>query len=317
MHVPVRQKGFTTMSNGSTGEKSAISMAVVKPDLISAIETMLQVINAGKIPSAESCAKLQALVRHYIKVVPNTMVDAEPDQTCDIQIEYNDITGEDVKSNDIIADLLQDQDAVEALFIIGLRKLAKEVELPLSEDRIASLINKGYIAELKIISSNGSASYLVLTSKGWLCFQRSFIIQQLRKKLGYTALLLPDWLAVPQQKWNRIAFKRATLLRDYYVTILRARDFMIFSFPENNQLLFGCSAGETTEVVYTCAGLRYTSFTSDEQKTLLKVIGAKEVAKVVLLCTNEVDGKNDLASLKLSSALARKVDLLTMEENHE
>lgn len=317
MHVPVQQKGFTTMNNELADVKASLSMAVVKPDLISAIEAMLQVMNAGKIPSSESCAKLQALVQHYIKAVPNGRVDAEPDQTHDIQIEFTDITAEDVKSNDIIADLLQDQDAVEALFVIGLRKLAKEMELPLSGDRITKLKNKGYVAELKIISSNGSASYLVLTSKGWLCFQRSFIVQQLRKKLGYTALLLPEWLAVPQQKWTLSTFKKAILLRDYYVTILGARDFMIFSFPENNQLLFGCSAGETTELIYTCAGLRDTSFTSDEQKTLLKVIGAKEVTKVALIYTNEMDGKSGLASLKLSSALARKVDLITMEENHE
>lgn len=312
----MRQKGFTTMSNVLTDEKADLSLAEVKPDLISAIEGMLQVLNADKIPSPENCAELQSLLLHYINSLSKKSY-VEKDQVYDVQIEFTDVTGEDVKSNDIIADLLRDQDSVEAFFVIGLRKLAKEEELPLSESQVADLKHKGYIATLKLISCDESVSYLALTSKGWLCFQRSFIIQQLRKKLGYTALLLPEWLAVPQQKWNQIAFKRAAVLRDYYINILGARDFMIFSFPENNQLLFGCSAGETSELIYTCAGLEHTAFTLDEQKTLLNVIRAQEVAKVALLCTDEKDGKNALASLKLSSALARKVDLITMEEKHE
>ena len=304
------------MSNLLTGEKADLALAVMKPDLISAIEGMLQIINADKTPSKESYVQLQCFFLHYINVLSNR-VNAGSDQVCDVQIEFTDVAGEDVKNNDIIADLLQDQETVKALFIIGLRKIAKEEELPLSEDQISNLIFKGYIATLKMIISDESASYLALTSKGWLCFQRSYIIKQLRKKLGYTVLLLPEWLAVPQQKWDRIAFKRAALIRDYYLNMSEARDFLVFSFPENNQLLFGCSAGETAELIYTCAGVEHTAFTHDEKKTLLKVISAKEVTKVTLLCTSEKDGEKSLASLNLSSALASKVDLITVEKNHE
>lgn len=300
------------MSNVLSDEKTRLSMAVVKPDLIFAIKEMLRVLNAGKIPSPQNCANLQTLVLHYVNALPYK-ADADLDRSYDdIQIEFVDVTGEDVKSNDIIADLLQDQDVIEALFVIGLRKLTKENELSLSENQIGNLMNKGYIATLKIMSNEESASYIALTSKGWLCFQRSFIIQQLRKKLGYTALLLPEWLAVPQQKWNRIAYKRATLLREYYIRKSGARDFMIFSFPENSQLLFGCSASNTSELRYTCAGLEHTSFTHDEQRTLLKVIMANDVSKVALLCIGDQDGENALASLKLTPALTRKVDLIIL-----
>jgi len=291
-------------------------MAVVKPDLIYAIERMLHVLYADKIPSQENCEELQSVLLRYLQALANNN-NTEADDECGIQIEFTDITGEDIKSNDIIADLLQDQDSVKALFIIGLRKLVKEEELQLSKDQIINLMHKGYIAPLKIISDNESASFLGLTSKGWLCFQRSFIIQQLRKKLGYTALILPEWLAVPQQKWKLVAFERAAILRDYYVNILKVRDFMVFSFPENTQLLFGCSASETPDLIYACVKLEHTAFTLDEQKTLLKVIGAKEVTKVTLICKNEKSKKDVLASLKLPTSLVKKVDLLTMEENHE
>lgn len=304
------------MNSDLSYERADFSMDVVKQDLISAIEEMLQDLNADRVPSPENCAELQSLLFHYANTIANR-VDVEADPDNNIQIEFTDVTGKNVKNDDIIGDLLQDHVAVEAMFIIGLRKLAKETDFPLFEDQIANLIHKGYVSTLKIISREKSASYLVLTTKGWLCFQRSFITHQLRKKLGYTALLLPEWLAIPQQKWKQNAFIRATLLRDYYVNVLGARDFMIFSFPENNQLLFGCSADEMTELIYTCVGLEHIAFTEDDQKTLLKVIEAKEVDKVQLLYINEKIGENAVASLKLSSALSKKVQLITMEERHE
>ena len=304
------------MSKTLSDKTSSLSIEAMKPELVSAIENMLQVLNMNQVPSPDSCTALKALFQHYMDALARRL-EAETVQECDIQIEFTDVPGEDVKSNDIIADLLQDPDVVEALCMLGLRKIAKTEELPLSEDQNAVLMSKGYGASLKIISDNENTFYFALTSKGWLCFQRSFIVQQLRKRLGYTAILLPEWLAVPQLRWNSIAYKRAIALRDYYISTARARDFLVFSFPENTQLLFGCSADKGSELEYTCAVIGHNTFTHDEQKTLLKVIGAKDVAKVTLICTNEMDGRHVLANLKLSFALKGKVDLIMMEEKYE
>jgi len=311
-----RQKGFITMSNVLSDKKRSFSAAEIKPRLISSMESMVKLLEADKVPASDSCTELQVLFQQYVTTLSETASVSEVLQE-DLQINFTDTPGEDVKSNDIIADLLHDPAVIEALFTIGLRKLSREEELPLSDEQRAWLIDKGYISPLSIASDCDRDSYIVLTSKGWLCFQRSFITQQLRKQLGYTTLLLPEWLAVPQTKWGSAAYRRAVILRSYYMNSVKMRDFMVFSFPENTNLLFGCSANKTMETEYACAVIDNLTFTKEEVKTLLKVIGADVVSKVHMICSDESIGTKALDALKLTVALSKKTDLIVLEETNE
>ena len=61
---------------------------------------------------------------------------------------------------------------------------------------------------------------------------------------------------------------------------------MIFSFPENEQLLFGCEASDSKESVYTCAVSEKAVLTNEEKNTLLKVIDSDTVNRVILVVSD-------------------------------
>lgn len=301
------------MSNVISNKKESLSAAEMRPSLVSAIKAVLSLLEADTIPPSDSYTELQGIFRQYMESLSekqlNTVISKQG-----IQISFTDIPADEVKSNDIIADLLQCPDVIEALFIIGSRKLVKAEELPLSDDQKDWLTGKGYIAPLEIDNGSEKELYTVLTSKGWLCFQRDFITQHLRKKLGYTTLLLPEWLAAPQNKWGSCTYERAIVLRSFFIKTLHSSDFMVFSFPESTDLLFGCSAREGIDNIYACAVLENTALTQEEQKTLLKVISANEITGVQLICSSESYGKKICKQLKLSSSLSKKTGLIVLEE---
>ena len=171
------------------------------------------------------------------------------------------------------------------------------------------LMEHGYVSELILKDVERSDQYFSLTSKGWLCFCRKNIVHQVRKKLGYTALFIPDWLVNPQLKWKPVTYHRAILLRRYYKKNMDSKDYLIFSFPENEQLLFGCYADSLKKVEYTCAIPERASLLEEEKHTLLKVITSDTVHHVILLVTDSSFGQKIVESLDLEGSISNKASV--------
>ena len=288
--------------------------------LFSEMSDMLIVLDKNVIPSIDECDRLQKIIREYVGYLKQKEAEKIASETPeidvpDISISFNDVSSEDVKSNSIIADLLDKPELITILYLIGLRKIVEENELPISNEKRERLFLGGYLATMTIKMSAGNKEYLALTSKGWLCFQRKIIAQQLRKSQGVDSLFLPVWLAVPQTKWKPDTYPRAILLRNYYKRITEVRDFMIFSFPENTQLLFGCSASPTLDVIYTCAITEKSPLTEEERITLNRIVTSESVNRLYLISESEQYAKTITGFLNIKPQFASKVELV-MEDDY-
>ena len=309
------------MNNTISGKEISNTGIEFRSLLLSEIKAMLLFLDRDEIPPFDECNRLQSIVREYASYLSQkkaVSADSNPliNEAPDVFISFNDRSGEDVKSNDIIADLLSRPDLVAILYSIGLRKIVAENELSISNEQKEKLFSWGYLATLKMGMSAKNDEYLALTSKGWLCFQRKVITQRLRKEQGVSSLFLPVWLAVPQIKWQPGTYQRALMLRSYYERKIGARDFMIFSFPENAQLLFGCYASPISNVVYACAVTEKNPLTEEEQKTLNRIVSSESVDHLCLISDSERYGKRVLEILNKKLQFVGKVELV-MENAYE
>ena len=283
----------------------------INSQLVFNIQKMLDTINAGTIPGESECVELQDIYREYIaNVIYRQGKDSnQGDNNANIQILFKDTTSDNVDSNDIIADLLAEPSIISLLYVIALRKIVKEEDLVITDYNKKWLMEHGYVSELILKDVERSDQYFSLTSKGWLCFCRKNIVHQVRKKLGYTALFIPDWLVNPQLKWKPVTYHRAILLRRYYKKNMDPKDYLIFSFPENEQLLFGCYADSLKKVEYTCAIPERASLLEEEKHTLLKVITSDTVHHVILLVTDSSFGQKIVESLDLEGSISNKASV--------
>ena len=321
MHVHAQQKDSIIMNNTIFGKEISNTGIEFRSLLLSEIKAMLLILERDEVPPFDECNRLQSVVREYASYLSQKKaVPADPNPPIkdvpDILISFNDRSGEDVKSNEIIAELLGRPDLVAILYTIGLRKIVAENEIFISNEQKEKLFGGGYLATLKMGMSAKNDEYLALTSKGWMCFQRKVIVQQLRKEQGVSSLFLPVWLAVPQIKWRPGTYQRALMLRNYYERKVRARDFMIFSFPENAQLLFGCYASSVSDVIYACAVTEKFPLTEEEQITLNRVVTSESVGHLCLISESEQYGKKVLENLNKITQFVGKVELV-MEDAYE
>ena len=307
--LPVREqrRDYIIMNDPISNNDHSIEKRI-NSQLVFNIQKMLDTINAGTIPGESECVELQEIYREYISNVIHRQEKGcdQSDKKDIIQILFTDTTSDNVESNDIIVDLLAEPSSISLLYVIALRKIVKEEDLVITDYNKKWLMEHGYVSELIIKDTEGRASYFSLTSKGWLCFCRKNIVHQVRKKLGYTALFIPDWLVNPQLRWKPATYYRAILLRRYYKKNIDFKDYLIFSFPENEQLLFGCYADSQTDVEYTCAIPKKASLLEEERHTLLKVITSDTVHHVTLLVSDLSFGQKIVESLDLKGSVSNK-----------
>lgn len=321
LHVHAQQKDSIIMNNITSGKVTSYTEIEFRSLLLSEIKAMLLILDRNEVPPFDECNSLQNSIREYADYLiqkKTAQADSDPpiNDVSDILISFNDRSGENVKSNDIIADLIGRPDLMAILYSISLRKIVAENELSISKEQKEKLFSGGYLAILKIGMPAKDDEYLALTSKGWLCFQRKVITQRLRKEQGVSSLFLPVWLAVPQIKWQPGTYQRALMLRSYYERKVGARDFMIFSFPENAQLLFGCYASPISNVVYACAVTEKNPLTEEEQKTLNRIVSSESVDHLCLISDSERYGKRVLEILNKKLQFVEKVELV-MENAYE
>ena len=91
---------------------------------------------------------------------------------------------------------------------------------------------------------------------------------------------------------------------------------MIFSFPENAQLLFGCYAGSVSDVVYACAVTEKFPLTEEEQITLNRIVTSESVGHLCLISESERYGKKVMENLNRKPQFIGKVELV-MEDVYE
>lgn len=296
---------------------------LLRTQMITRMEDMLAQFNTALFPTRQEFEELEDLLGQYKLCLENKPKETAPadEDTAAIAksfyVLYRDIAPDDIQSSDILMDLLEKPRYIAAIFSIGLRKLVSPMDIQLSDSDRDALINLGYLAPITVTQGMVSKHYLGLTSKGWLCFRRKNIAQRIRRTHGYATPLLPEWLAVAQSKWTDKEYRQTLLLRKHFLAKEGVNDYVIFSFPENSQLLFGCRAEESENVEYTIVLPLSEFWTDDDKDTLRKVISADSVQKIHLVSTDGASANAAIQELALKSGVRGKIENNLLEDMDE
>ena len=312
------------MSDADSIKNAVLEKNQLRTRLCNGMMSVMESFNLGFSPTIDECTDLQIILGEYIEVIlkksgmPEPLAERKEDQLdaidqTDVIINFTDIPGDETKSNDIIADLLSVPSFIDALYAIGLRKIARTEEVPVDDSIKRQLLRNGYVSALSIKVGRKKEDFLALTSRGWLCFERKNIAKQIRKERGYTSLMLPEWLSAPQTKWMPTTYLRALLLKRYFEKSASKEDYIVFSFPENVQLLFGCQSKASKDIEYVVAAPEKAAIKAEEMSTLKKIISSHIVNQVIILTSNNEYGQSLLKILQKENAGSEKAKLVNME----
>ena len=153
----------------------------------------------------------------------------------------------------------------------------------------------------------------MLSEKGWYCFTRTGIIQQIKKSIPNSFYNIPSRCLIDTKSWDAISFARASLLQKYYERKALLQNYLIFSFTECSSLLFGCEVSEDPEVHYSCAIISETELAKNEVTTLQQLITSKEIDSITLLLGNSTKEKIT-SQLNLDENKQKKVTFYIWED---
>ena len=296
---------------------------MLRTQMLTCMEGILAEFNGDKFPDEQEFEELEGFLRKYklyleIKTETSSPVDRDNAEIEErFHVLYRDVSADDIQSSDIWMDLFGKPEFLAAIFSIGLRKLVSPDDIQLSNSDRDELINLGYLAPITVTQGTVLKNYLGLTSKGWLCFRRRNITQQIRRTYGYAVPLLPEWLTVAQSRWTEKEYRQTLLLRKYFLTKEGLNEYMVFSFPENTQLMFGCSEEESVKVEYTIALPLAGLWTDEDKETLRKVISADSVQKIYVVSTKRASANETIQELALEPDAESKIEIHLMEDMDE
>ena len=301
-------------------QDNANNIEAVRARLLSGISQVLKTISGGAVPAVKECEDLQKAINSYvdyIEAINRTSVSSEKTLTVPLA---NDDTEKEIDKEAVVYDMLQDPVYLSILFHIGLRKIVRTDQLAFPAEKTEILLQKRYIATISLNINDKSMSYYVLTTKGWSCFADKSISQQLQKRIGISALLIPKQFAGPQNTWTEKMFLRTVFIQRYFEENESGKDFMIFSFPENPQLQFGCLSDGFDEVRYVTAVLDDDYRENSNIEMIQTVISNSAVNKLLLISYSEkalLGIKKEISAKEMPADDIAKLCILPWGVNHE
>ena len=273
-------------------------MSEIKPKLISSIDLVLEQLSNDRLPSVDDINELQRLFDLYITSFHDQVIKKQrPQEEKQLTLKKEE-TGPEFTSAEVVADIRQNPKYLEILFFIGMKKIAEVNTVPFSSDKVKNLYRKGYLTLVNIKGKcSNNTEYYTLTDKGWSCFVRKNVAQQLRKALGMTALFIPAELSASQEKWTEETYQRAIMIQQYYGGLSESAEYMIFSYPENETYLFGCMMDKGNTVDYVCAALEGDHFNESVQDMLRKILTSSGVTSVTFIADKEVTATQMIKTL--------------------
>lgn len=258
--------------------------------LLSALEPMLrgliESLRRNTIPPERDIAELQTVLRGYL----DGLHQQEPAGDGPGTVRFEDCSGRGTTDAELTGELSRCARAGEILFKAASRKLIAEQSPLLSADGAQTLLQCGYLAPVEIRSSFSSGTFLTITSKGYRCFTRKGLAQQLRKAQGFPAL--PAGLRIPPEAWSASLFRKAILLYWYYER-QGTREYLIFPAPQGQETLLGCAVPPAWDSGYSLAWIGGPDAPPQDAEYLRTLAGSPAVSAVTVVCP----AKADLAAL--------------------
>ena len=264
-----------------------LGMTEIKPLLISRIEKVLKQLEREQLPLATDISDLQRLLTTYITIAgSNDEERRSAHNNKETAVSDRDVSPS-LSYEEVVADIKQDPKYLQILFYVGLRKVVSMEALPYPSDKVETMLKKGYLTIVQIKVCHELVEYYTLTLKGWSCFTRKSIVQKLKKAFGMTAIFIPTELSASQEKWTEKTFQRAVMIQQYYHSLFEKKEYMIFTYPENEKFLFGCAGEKGHSVDYTCAIIESDTSSSSNCEMMKKVLSSGEVSSLTLIADTE------------------------------
>ena len=291
----------------------------VKSALILQFSKLMAAMDLDKYPDLAECDKAKQLILQYIAIKSNfEKAGKNKEPTGSLQVTYEDINVTGIRTRDVVKDIAGNPAYITILHSLALKKILPLNYCDYPKDKLEFLINNGYIVQVCLKEGkNHEILCYSLSSKGWLCFIRKGIIDQLNKRLGSKMLYVPADLCNSVIDWDNEDYLKALILNKYYHYIQAQNEYLIFSFPENRDLLIGCIPDETESIEYVFPVLNRQLLSNELIHTIEIIANTESICKLTLLLPSLEVKQAVEKVLANRKSVERKVAYYIMENKDE
>lgn len=290
----------------------------VKSALILQFRKLMAALDLDQYPASAECDKAKQLILQYIAIKSNLGEIDNKGLSESIRVTYEDINVIGIRARDVIKDIAGDPVYIATLHSLALKKILPIDYCDSPKDKLEFLIKNGYIVQvcLKVGKDHEVVCYS-LSSKGWLCFMRKGIIEQLNKRLGTKMLYVPADLCSSVSNWNNEDYLKALILNKYYHRIQTQNEYLIFTFPEARDLLIGCVPDETESIEYVFPVLNRRLLSDESLHAIELIANTESISKLTVLLPSLEAKQAVEQALANRKSVERKVGYYIMENKDE
>lgn len=286
-----------------------------KAALVQQFKKLMSVLDMNQFPEPDECYKARQLLLQYEKLKTSPARTVEKGLSSTTTFYDPGIKG--ARARDIIKEITADPEYISILHKLALMKVLPTSCCAFSKEKTQLLVEKGYIIQYAINIEDSEVVCFSLSSKGWLCFTRKTVVEQLKKRLGIQMLYIPADLCLSVSGWETDNFVKALVLSNYCWDEINQTDYLVFSYPENRNLLFGCVSRESGSFEYSTPVLCHKLLTKEDLSILEKIIKDRSINKLTLLFLTSKDKQAAERIIDPISSKEGKLIYQVMENGNE
>lgn len=212
-----------------------------------------------------------------------------------------------------IEELSDEPEYAAILFRIALNKLGPAEQYLSNKKEILYLKKKRLIEEYAFNELGMITTYYVLTELGWSIVRSDKYIKKVYEASdGFVFISkLPDSIAFNPMKLDFIGLYRLHLIQDYYKFAEKSKDFVIFLFPDADQMPFACEQGKYN---YVCAGAFDKELLQQEIDVINRVLDSEEIDRLHIILSKQSELDTMRAALNLDEERNSRIDYYIMEQ---
>ncbi len=215
--------------------------------------------------------------------------------------------------NRIITEISDKPEYAAVLFKIALNKLSPAEQYLPNKNEILYLKKKRLIEEFSFNELGMVTTYYVLTDLGWSLIRSDQYIKKVSDAAdGFVFISrLPDLLAFNPMKLDFIGLYRLHLIQDYYRYAEESKDYVIFLFPDSDQMPFACEQGKYN---YVCAGVSDQELLQQEIDVINRVLDSEKIDRLHIILSNRSELDTMKATLNPDEKRGSRIDYYIMEQ---
>lgn len=274
-------------------------------DLLPVADNLIRSLRHKQIPGAETISTAEALLTEVILRID---LDHMTEDQIGTAVFHNSFGGE--LTDDYVTDLLtQLPDIWNTMVEIARRKLISSDDTMAAGETVQLLIKEGFLAPVEIRTCFGEGKFYTPTSGGYRLLSICGSLQTTETSQPLSSL--PDGLLYSPENWNAVSFCKAFLLQQYFKKQDISR-YLVYSTPENSNILLGCPISVSPEVRYCYAWISHSANSVGDREYLRELISSTTVNEVIVVYPFEKDEEEIMECIN-SFPYREKVVLFCLE----